>query len=142
MGEPESWNEQVIREFRAGRQEIKGGYRRGDLLLLTTTGARTGATRVTPLACFAFEDDLLISATAGGSDRQPDWFRNLTAHPQVHVEHWSGDTLRRFAAHADVVSGGPERERLWAYICEREPGFAGAQARTDRVIPVIRLRAA
>src|SRR5207249_511197 len=104
------------------------------ILLLTTKGARSGKARTVPLAATELDGRLVIAASMGGSARNPPWFYNIVANPDVIVE-WKGQT---FAARATVVDG-PARDRLYAELAQFEPGFAKYQRQTTRVIPVIEL---
>src|SRR5262245_46656504 len=123
-------NRRVIEEFRAS-----GGAPDGrPLLLLTTTGARTGQPRTTPLMFMPDGDRLLVFASNAGAARHPDWFHNLVADPQVTVEI-TGDTYPATA----VVTTGAERGRLFARAVERYPFFADHQAGISRTIPIIAL---
>ena len=122
-------NEKVITDFRAA-----GGAPGRPLLLLTTTGARTGRSRTTPMMFVADGDRLLVIASNAGAPRNPDWYRNLVAHPDVTVEV-TGET---YAARADVTAGA-ERERLWEIITGQYPFFLEHQAKVRRTIPVVAL---
>lgn len=109
-----------------------------DLLYLTTVGARSGRTLLTPLAYFADGDDWLIVASAAGAARHPSWYYNLAGHPdQVSVEV-GGQRVAVTPTQLD----GQEREDAWQRISAAQPRFNGYQAKTDRVLPVIRLRRA
>lgn len=133
---PNHFNQQVIDEFRANRGRVGGYFEGARLILLTTTGARTGTPHTTPVG-FLHDGDgrILVIASAGGSPKHPDWFRNLVAHPRVTVE--SGAFTYEAEA---VVLAGEERDRAFARAVEGEPGWAEYQAKTDRVIPVVALR--
>jgi deazaflavin-dependent oxidoreductase (nitroreductase family) len=133
---PQDWNTSVIEQFRAGKGEVGGPFEGGRLILLTTTGARTGQPRTTPLGYLPDEDGrILVIGSAGGSDRHPDWYRNLVAHPRVTVE----TGLFTYPAEAEVLSG-EERDRLFARAAEAQPGWADYQAKTSRILPVVALR--
>ena len=105
------------------------------MVLLTTTGARSGQTRVNPLVGLVEDGTLYVFASKAGAPTNPDWYHNLLAHPDVKVEF--GDD--RFDAVASPVTG-PERDRLFAVQVERMPGFGDYEKATDRVIPVVELR--
>jgi deazaflavin-dependent oxidoreductase (nitroreductase family) len=128
------WNTKIIEEFRANEGRVGGNFEGSPLLLLTTTGRRTGQPRVNPLMYLADGDRLLVFATKGGAPTNPDWYHNLVTDPHVTVEVGR----ERFDAHA-TVQAGEERDRLYAEQARRYPGFAEYQANTDRVIPVIAL---
>lgn len=131
---PNDFNQPVIDEFRANRGRMTGYFEGARLLLLTTTGARTGTPHTTPVGYLPDGDRVLVIASAAGSDRHPDWFRNLVAHPQVTVE--SGTFT--YEARAEVLTGA-ERDRLFARAVEADAGWATYQEKTDRVIPVVAL---
>jgi deazaflavin-dependent oxidoreductase (nitroreductase family) len=102
------------------------------MLLLHTTGARTGKERVNPLVYTTDGDDLVVVASKGGAPTNPDWYHNLLANPDVTVEVGT-DTMPVRAR----VAEGAERERLWSHQVEVMPGFAEYQAKTSRTIPVV-----
>ncbi|HEX9044350.1 MAG TPA: nitroreductase family deazaflavin-dependent oxidoreductase [Candidatus Limnocylindrales bacterium] len=125
----------LIDDVRAhGGRVTAGPFVGRPILLLTTTGARTGQPRLAPLVYSRHGDRYVIAASKGGAPTNPAWFANLVAHPVVTVEA-GGDT---FEARATVASG-PERDRLWAAHVAEHPGFAAYEARTTRVIPMILL---
>jgi deazaflavin-dependent oxidoreductase (nitroreductase family) len=102
------------------------------MVILTTTGAKTGAIRETPLVYSRDGDTIIIIASMGGAPRHPAWYHNLVAHPQVTVEI-DGE---RFSAIAEVA--GPEqRRRLYDQHAQGNPSFLEYEAKTTRVIPVI-----
>jgi deazaflavin-dependent oxidoreductase (nitroreductase family) len=127
------YNRQLIAQFRAN-----GGPPEGrPLLLLTTTGARSGQRVTTPMMRIDDSGQLLVIASNSGATRHPDWFHNLVAHPDVFVEV-AGDS---YAARA-VVPEGAERDRLWSSIVARFAFFAEHQERAHRTIPVVVLERA
>jgi deazaflavin-dependent oxidoreductase (nitroreductase family) len=131
MSGPGNYNQQVIETFRANGGVVPGPNR---LLLLTTTGARSGQERTTPVAYSTDGDRLVIVASKGGADTNPDWYFNLLANPTVTVELGA----ERFQARASVA-GEDERERLYARHAELMPGFAEYPQKTERKIPVVLL---
>ncbi|MER7927562.1 nitroreductase/quinone reductase family protein [Streptomyces sp. NPDC096057] len=131
---PHDLNQPIIDEFRANKGRMTGYFEGARLLLLTTTGARTGAPHTTPVGYLPDGDRVLVIASAAGSDRHPDWFRNLVAHPQVTVE--SG--VFTYEARA-VVLTGEERDEVFARAVEADPGWAAYQEKTERIIPVVAL---
>ncbi|MEU3300277.1 nitroreductase/quinone reductase family protein [Streptomyces sp. NPDC006678] len=134
---PNDFNQQVIEEFRANRGRVGGYFEGARLLLLTTTGARTGAPHTTPVGYLHDGGErVLVIASAGGSPKHPDWFRNLLADPRLTVE----DGVFTYAARA-VVLEGEDRDRAFARAVEADPGWGEYQARTERVIPVVALEA-
>jgi deazaflavin-dependent oxidoreductase (nitroreductase family) len=129
-------NRQIIEAFRATRMKPNGPFAASPLLLLTTTGAKSGQARTNPLRHFRDGDQLLVLASNHGSAKNPDWYHNLLAHPDVTVE--VGAETYRATATALV---GSEREQAWAGIAARNPAFAELQSKTTRQIPVVALRA-
>ncbi|MFJ3516445.1 MULTISPECIES: nitroreductase/quinone reductase family protein [unclassified Streptomyces] len=130
-----SFNHTVIEEFRANAGRVGGPFEGSELILLTTTGARSGKPHTTPLG-FAREGGvLLVVGSAGGADRHPDWYRNLLARPLVQVETGTEE----YEAVA-VPAEGALRDELFARIVRAEPGYGEYQARTRRVIPVVALQ--
>lgn len=129
---PMSFNDQVIDEFRARGGKVGGPFEGGDLLLLTTTGARSGAEHTVPLAFIRDGGLLLVVASAGGAARHPAWYHNLLAHPSVRVELGT-DTFEAIAVPAE----GARRDTLFARVARRAPGYAGYQERTARTLPVV-----
>jgi deazaflavin-dependent oxidoreductase (nitroreductase family) len=123
-------NRQVIDQFRAGG-EIEGMHRER-LLLLTTTGARSGLRRTTPMMFDLDGDRVLVMASNAGAPKPPDWYHNLVAEPRVTVE--VGDETYEAVA---VVAEGAERERLWSMITDNFPFFADHQTKAGREIPVV-----
>ncbi len=128
------FNQQVIDEFRANAGRVGGPFEGGRLILLTTTGARTGARHTNPVGYLPDGDRIVVIASAAGSPRHPDWYHNLVANPVVQVE----DGVFTYDAEATVLDG-PERDELWARAVESDPGWAEYQAKTTRLIPVIAL---
>jgi deazaflavin-dependent oxidoreductase (nitroreductase family) len=126
------FNQGVIAEFRANEGKVSGNFEGAPLLLLTTTGAKTGRKHTTPVAYLVDGDRLVVFGSKAGAPTHPAWFHNLVANPTVTVEQ-GADT---FEARA-VVTEGDERERLWTKQKTVMPGFAEYEAKTDRQIPVI-----
>jgi deazaflavin-dependent oxidoreductase (nitroreductase family) len=126
------WNRKVIEEFRANEGKVGGVYEDMDLLLLHTTGAKSGLERVNPVACMKDGDRLVIIASKGGADTHPDWYHNLLANPQVEVELGT----ERFRAKAHPAEE-PERSKLYEKMAARYHFFAEYQRKTDRTIPVV-----
>ncbi|HET9770467.1 MAG TPA: nitroreductase family deazaflavin-dependent oxidoreductase [Acidimicrobiia bacterium] len=113
-----------------GRLTAKAG--RVQMLLLTTTGRRTGKPRTTPLFYMPDGDRLVLVASYGGDDRDPQWFKNLTAHPDVTVQI-GGETRSMRAA----VASAEEKARLWPRAVELYGGYDNYQRRTERDIPLV-----
>ncbi len=127
-------NQQVVTEFRAHGGEVGGDYTGFSLLLLTTTGARSGRSHTTPLSYLADSGRYIVVAAAGGAPAHPDWYYNLIAHPRVTVE--AGTEV--FDATA-VVTSGQERDALFERFAARYPQLVVYQGRTTRPVPVIAL---
>jgi deazaflavin-dependent oxidoreductase (nitroreductase family) len=105
------------------------------LLLLNTTGARSGQCRTTPMMYIPGDDCLIVLASNAGAPKHPDWYHNLVAHPEVIVEVGN----ETFDATA-VVTEGSERQRIWTKVVGQYPLFADHQAKITRQIPVIVLK--
>ena len=129
-----SFNQQIIEEFRANGGMVGGQFEGAPMLLLTTTGAKTGRRLTSPLVYARDGDRLLVFASKAGAPTNPAWFHNLVANPSVTVEVGP----ETFEAKATVVTG-EERDRLYAEQARRMPGFATYQQNTSRVIPVVAL---
>ncbi len=134
MSELHDWNTATIAEFRANGGVVGGAFAGATLLLLTTTGAKTGATRVNPLVCLRDGDRYVVFGSHAGAPKHPDWYLNLTAHPEVTVEVGT----EQFRARAVEITG-EDRERIYAAQVESSPQFAEYQQKTTRQIPVIGL---
>jgi deazaflavin-dependent oxidoreductase (nitroreductase family) len=128
------WNAKVIAQFRANEGKVGGNFEGAPVLLLTTTGRRSGRSYTNPMMYLRGESDLVVFATKSGADTDPDWYLNLVKNPTVTVEVGS----EAFQATATAVTG-PERDALYAEQAFRYPGFAEYEAKTTRVIPVVRL---
>ncbi|WP_343076510.1 nitroreductase/quinone reductase family protein [Jiangella mangrovi] len=123
----------MVDEFRANRGRVGGPFEGARLLLLTTTGARTGAARTVPVGYLPDGDGkVVVIGSAGGSPRHPAWFHNLVAQPRVHVE----DGLFAYDADAAVLTGA-ERDAVFARAVEADPGWAGYEERSGRRLPVV-----
>jgi deazaflavin-dependent oxidoreductase (nitroreductase family) len=121
--------------FRLSRGRVAGRVGKAPVLLLTTTGRRTGARRTTPLLYLRDREQLAIVASFGGAPTHPAWYLNLCASPEVGV-----DTGReRFTATARTATP-EERERLWPKLVKLYGGYAGYQLKTARTIPVALLK--
>lgn len=135
MSDVQDWNARIIDEFRTNAGRVGGQFEGAPLLLLHTTGARSGAERVNPMMYLDLDGHRYVFASKAGADSNPDWYRNLVAHPDVTVEVGT----ESYAARAvDVV--GSERDRVYAEQASRFPGFAEYAAKTSRVIPVVELQ--
>lgn len=131
---PNSFNESVIREFRANGGVVGGELAGMRLLLLTTTDARSGAPRTTPLAYHRHGDHYVVIASNGGAPRHPRWFRDLERDPNATAEV-GVDTFR---ARATILEGA-ERDAAFAFVVAEAPSAGAFQAEAGRMIPVIEL---
>ena len=126
------WNRKIIEEFRANGGQVGGQFEGSPLLLLHTTGARTGQERVSPVMYRVDGDRLVVFASKAGMPTNPDWYHNLVAHPDVDAE--VGTETRPLRAR---VAEGDERERIWSAQKREYPGFADYETKTSREIPVV-----
>ena len=132
MTDVNEWNRAIIAEFRENGGKVGGQFEGTPLLLLHTTGAKSGKERINPLAFTRDGDNYVIIASKGGSPTHPDWYHNIVANPQVTVEVGTD----HFEAHA-AVAEEPERTRLYDNMAAQMPGFADYQRNTTRMIPVV-----
>lgn len=128
------FNEQIIAEFRANDGKVGGQFEGANLLLLHTTGAKSGQPRVSPLAYFRIDGKLIIIGSFAGAPVSPAWVHNLRANPQARVE--IGTDTFDVAAHELPAD---ERAALFDKVTAVAPGFAEYQAKTTRVIPLFEL---
>jgi deazaflavin-dependent oxidoreductase (nitroreductase family) len=126
------FNRNLIDEFRTNHGSVTGVFEHAPLLLLTTTGAKSGRSRTTPVVYTTDGENLVVIASKGGAPTNPAWYHNLVAHPQVTVE-LPNET---FVAKARVADGD-ERARLWRAAADLMPGFDEYQTKTTRRIPVV-----
>ncbi len=132
MSEMNDWNAQIIEEFRANGGRVGGNFEGAPLLLLHTTGARSGLERINPLMYQDLGGSIAVFASKAGADSHPDWYYNVVATPDVTAE--IGTETRAFRAHvADATERGP----IWEKQKTDYPNFAEYEASTDREIPVI-----
>ncbi|CAM5344607.1 Cation-binding protein OS=Streptomyces gougerotii OX=53448 GN=GCM10010227_24490 PE=3 SV=1 [Streptomyces diastaticus subsp. diastaticus] len=129
-----AFNQAVIEEFRANRGRVGGPFEGGRLLLITTTGARSGRPHTNPVGYLPDGDRVLIIASAGGGPHHPAWYHNLVAHPVLTVE----DGTFTYEARAEILTG-EERDLLFARAAEADQGWAEYQRGTTRAIPVVAL---
>lgn len=134
MTDQNAINRKMIDDFRASRSATGQPMDGRPLLLLTTTGARSGQRRTTPVMFIRDGDQLLVIASNAGAPRHPDWYYNLVADPRVTVEVGA----ETYDATARVLEGS-ERQRLWESITRQYPFFSDHQAKVSRQIPVVAL---
>ena len=127
------FNQQVIKEFRANAGKVGGYFDGANLLLLHTTGARSGQSRINPLVYVRDGDRLVVAASKGGADTHPDWYYNLRANPIASVEVGT----EHFPVRATIVTEEPERSRLYAKMVAHRAGFAEYEQKTSRTIPAV-----
>jgi deazaflavin-dependent oxidoreductase (nitroreductase family) len=131
------WNAKIIEEFRANEGRVGGPFEGATLLLLHTTGRKTGRPYVSPLMYLPDGDRYVIFASKGGAPTDPDWYRNLEADPAATIEVGT----QTIPVRATVVTG-PERDDLYARQARLRPQFAEYAQKAGRVIPVIALERA
>lgn len=132
MSNSNDWNKAIIEEFRANEGKVGGNFAGKPLLLLHTTGAKSGEERVNPVAYTKDGDKLVVIASKGGAPTHPDWYHNIVAHPEVTVEVGT----EKIEATASIANE-PERRRLYDEMIKIMPGFADYEKKTTRSIPVI-----
>jgi len=125
-------NQEIVAEFRANKGEVGGQFARIPLLLLTTTGARTGATLTLPLAFQRDGDRVVVFAANGGRPNRPGWYHNLVAHPEAVVEIGT----ESWPVVASVAEGA-ERQGLWERQLVVSPFLADFQAKVSWEVPVV-----
>ena len=128
------WNDRIIEEFRANSGKVGGNFEGAPLLLLHSTGARSGLTRVSPMMYQAVDGGWAVFASYAGLDVHPAWYHNLTANPEAVIE--VGPDIIEVRARELAPD---ERSPVWEEQKRRYPGFAGYEKKTDRVIPVMLL---
>jgi deazaflavin-dependent oxidoreductase (nitroreductase family) len=127
------YNQSTIDEFRANNGKVGGYFAGANMLLLHTVGAKSNKARTIPLIYVRDGDRLVVIASKGGADSNPDWYYNLLANPSVTVELGT----EQFQARATAVTEEPERSRLYAKMVEHRPGYAEYEKKTRRKIPAI-----
>lgn len=134
MSDTQDWNRQIIEEFRANQGRVGGQFAGAPMLLLHTTGARSGAERVNPMMYLDVDGHRYVFASKAGADTHPDWYHNLVANPAVTVEVGT-DTYRATAR----TLAEPDRTGVYDEQARRYPGFEEYRQKTNRVIPVVEL---
>jgi deazaflavin-dependent oxidoreductase (nitroreductase family) len=132
MAEVNDWNRQIIEEFRTNGGKVGGRFEGAPLLLLHSTGAKSGQERINPMMYLADGGSYVVFASKAGAPTNPDWYHNVVAHPAVSIELGDG-TISAVARVAD----GETRERLWSQQKQLYPGFADYESKTTRQIPVV-----
>jgi deazaflavin-dependent oxidoreductase (nitroreductase family) len=135
MSESDDWNARIIAEFRANKGEVAAPYDNPPpMILLHTIGAKSGTLHVVPMRCLVDGNDLYVFASAHGQVRNPDWYYNLKAHPDIVIE--KGTEILQVRA-SELV--GDEREQIFARQVALFPIFGQYQQELERQIPVFRL---
>lgn len=134
FADPLRYNAATAEEFRANKGQVSGDFAGRTLLLLTTTGAKSGLPRVAPLIYTTDGDSYVVTAADAGSEHHPGWYHNILADPVVTVE--VGDRVFEAIATEPI---GDERDRLFANRIAETPRFAEYQEKTARRIPIILL---
>src|SRR5262245_15930957 len=129
-----AFNAKVADEFRANGGKVGGAFEGNELLLLTTTGAKSGQPRISPLSCKRIDGKLVVIGGYGGADVNPAWVYNLRANPRAQVE--LADESFDVAARELL---GADREEIIPKVNALGSGFAEFQSNTTRVIPIFEL---
>jgi len=134
LDELKGFNNRIVDEFRANGGKVGGPFQGADLLLLTTTGAKSGQRRVNPLGYQRIDGKLLIVGSFRGADVSPAWVHNLRANPRAHIEIGTDSydvTARELPR--------DERDKTWAKFVAAAPVLADYQEKTSRIIPLFEL---
>jgi len=127
-------NEQVIDDFRAGREISVEGVHRDRLVLLTTTGAHTFVPTTVPVMFTNTEHGILVVASNDGAEQEPQWYRNVVADPVVHVE----EPTQEYDGAARVLAQ-KVREAAWGRLVDDYPFFADQQEKAGRELPLVEI---
>jgi deazaflavin-dependent oxidoreductase (nitroreductase family) len=132
-----AFNTSIVDEFRANGGVVGGPFEGATLLLLTTTGAKSGQPRLAPLAYLTIHGKMFIIGSKAGLDTNPDWVHNLRANSSAHIEVGTDayDVTARELPPA-------ERDEEWPKVVALAPGFGEYQAKTSRIIPLFELQPA
>jgi deazaflavin-dependent oxidoreductase (nitroreductase family) len=131
------YNTSIINEFRANEGRVGGNFEGAPMILLHTTGAKSGLERISPLMYLpddANPNRVYIFASKAGAPTNPDWYYNLKANPEIVAEIGT----ETFPAAAEELTGAA-RDALFAEQVRRYPGFGDYERSTTRVIPVVAL---
>ena len=129
------FNAQVIAEFRANKGIVGGYFEGANLLLLHTTGAKSGKERTNPLVYAKDGDRFVVAASKGGAPTNPDWYYNLAANPNATIEVGT----EQFRVRATLVTEEPQRSELYGKLIAHRHGFAEYEEKTTRKIPAVLL---
>jgi len=136
----QDWNQQVMDEFRANGGKV-AMFGDNPVLLLHSTGAKSGAARVTPVCYLPADGSLHIFASKAGAPENPAWYHNLKAHPNARIE--VGNAAKDGIESHDVIASevsGDLRDRIYAAQIDAMPQFAEYEEKTNRRIPVVALK--
>ncbi|MFN8073122.1 MAG: nitroreductase family deazaflavin-dependent oxidoreductase [Mycobacterium sp.] len=129
------FNSRIVAEFRANGGKVGPPFENATLLLLHTTGAKSGQPRLAPLAYHQIDDMIVIVGSKAGADTNPDWVHNLRANPRAHIEVGT-DAYDVLAREMPL----DERDEIYPKIVAKAPGFGEYQEKTNRVIPLFELQ--
>jgi deazaflavin-dependent oxidoreductase (nitroreductase family) len=132
-----AFNQNIVEEFRTNGGKVGGPFEGATLLLLTSTGAKSGQPRLAPLAYLTVDQKMIIIGSKAGADTNPDWVHNLRANPRAHIE--VGTDAYDVVAHELPRD---ERDEVYPKIVAVAPAFGEYQANTSRVIPLFELQKA
>jgi deazaflavin-dependent oxidoreductase (nitroreductase family) len=132
LSDVNEFNRGIIEQFRANEGKVGPPFEGAPLLILHSTGAKSGKTRLAPIVYQQVDDSWAVFASKAGAPDNPDWYHNLVANPSATIELGTEEV----AVTARVLEGD-EREAVWSKQKELMPGFAEYEEKTDRVIPVI-----
>ncbi|WP_099022051.1 nitroreductase/quinone reductase family protein [Mycolicibacterium palauense] len=135
---PNSFNDAIVAEFRGNGGRVGGRFEGASLLLLHTTGARSGRARLSPLAHLTIDGRMLIIGSYAGAPKDPAWVHNLRADPRAHVEVATPAGIAVYDVTARELPAA-ERDALYPRITEVAPAFAEYRSKTTRVIPLFEL---
>ena len=135
------FNSAIIEEFRSNGGKVGGPFAGATLLLLTTTGAKSGRPRLAPLAYLNVDGMMIVVGSKAGADTNPDWVYNLRANPLAHIEVGtpSHDRIESYEVVARELSAA-ERDDIYAKVATMAPVFGEYQSKTDRKIPLFELK--
>lgn len=133
------FNDQVIADFRAHGGQTHDHMPGRPIILVHTIGAKSGQPRLIPLMYLQQGEAWYIFASYGGAPKDPAWFHNIVANPEIEVELGDGTTIERIPVHASVIEGD-RRDAIYAEMARQWPQFAGYEEKTARdAIPVVEL---
>jgi deazaflavin-dependent oxidoreductase (nitroreductase family) len=132
MAEMNDFNTKIINEFRENGGQVGGPFEGAQLLILHTTGAKSGAVRENPVVYKDLGGSYAVFASKAGAPTNPDWYYNILAHPDIEAEIGT----QKVALKARVA-GKQERDEIWVPWKTANPGFAEYEAKTSREIPVV-----